>query len=94
VIKIPFGGTITAAYIYSYASTAGTNEAWDMYIEINDATDYLIASLEANTNVRVWSNAALNIAVAQGDSVLIKFTTPTWTTKPATWRPNFTIYIK
>lgn len=83
-VYVPRAGTITAAQISSYASgTAGSNESWTLSIRVNDTTDYAIAAVTSNAGgVRVWSNTGLAVAVARGDRIAIKTTTPTWATNP------------
>lgn len=93
-IYIPKAGTIKAVYIYSYATTAGSNEAWAMNIRLNNTTDTLVQSLSAATNDRVWSNTSLSIAVAQGNYIEIKEVCPTWATNPATVTRSAVIYIE
>ena len=68
-----------------YSGTAGTNEAWSLYIRKNNSVDTLIATVSANTSERVFSNKALNIAVVDGDYIEIKGVQPdTWATNPLT----------
>ena len=93
-IYIPKAGTIKAVYIYSYAGTAGTGEAWSMYIRLNNTTDTLVQSLSAATNDRVWSNTGLSLVVAQGNYIEIKEVCPTWATNPATVTRSAVIYIE
>lgn len=77
-------GTIKVAEIYCYSGTAGTAEAWSMYIRKNNTTDTLIATISSGTNERVFSNTALNISVVAGDFIEIKCINPTWATNPLT----------
>lgn len=77
-------GSITAAYVLCNAVTAGTAEAWPLYIRVNDTTDTLIQSQTLATNLRTWSNNALAIAITSGDFIEMKFINPTWpVTNPA-----------
>ena len=76
-------GTIKAASIYSYSTTAGSNNAWPMYIRLNNTTDTLIANLSLGTNERTRTNTSLNISVVAGDYIEIKLINPTWPTNPA-----------
>jgi hypothetical protein len=93
-VYVPKAGTIKAAYIYSYAGTAGSNEAWVMNIRKNNTTDYQIASLGVATSDRLWSNNALNIPVVAGDYIEIKEVQPAWGTNPATVTRSGQIYIE
>jgi hypothetical protein len=83
-VYIRKAGTIKIAEIYCYSGTAGTNEAWSLYIRKNNTTDYLIATLSLATSERVFSNTGLSIAVAIGDYIEIKGIQPTWGTNPLT----------
>jgi hypothetical protein len=76
--------TLKVANIYCYSGTAGTNEAWSLYVRKNNTTDYLIATLNVNTNERVFTNSALNISLVAGDYVEIKGVQSTWATNPLT----------
>ncbi len=75
-------GVIRFAEIYSRSGTAGTNEAWSMYIRVNNTTDYLIATVSAATQERIWSNPTMNIPLAPGDYFEIKTDNPAWGTAP------------
>jgi hypothetical protein len=93
-IYIRKAGTIKIAEIYCYSGTAGTNEAWSLYIRKNNSADTLIATLTVNTNERVFSNASLNIPVVAGDYIEIKSVQPTWGTNPATTVYGGYIYVE
>lgn len=73
-------GAIKIAELYTYSLTAGSNEAWSVYVRLNDTSDTLIDTVSAATNARRWTNSALNIAVAAGDYIEIKDVTPNWGT--------------
>jgi PKD repeat protein len=83
-VFIPTTGTIERVEIYDYSGTAGTNQAYSYYVRINDATDYLIATLSVATNERRFTNSSINIAVNAGDYFEIKRVHPVWTTNPLT----------
>jgi hypothetical protein len=93
-IYIRKDGTIKIAEIYTYSGTAGSNEAWSLYIRLNNTADYLIATVSAATNERVFSNTSLSIAVAAGNYIQIKGIQPTWGTNPATTIYGGYIYIE
>lgn len=81
---IPATGVIERAEVYTYSGTAGTNEAWSYYVLLNNQADTLIQTQSLNTNERIFSNAALSIAVNAGDYIEIKRVNPTWVSQPAT----------
>ncbi len=81
-IHITKAGFIKAVKILCYSTTAGSNEAWSLYVRKNNTTDTLIATLSAATNERVFSNTGLSISVAAGDYIEIKGVQPTWATNP------------
>lgn len=93
-IYIRKAGTIKVAEIYCYSGTPGTAEAWSLYIRKNNAADTLIATLSVSASERVFSNAALSIAVAAGDYIEIKGVQPTWATNPLTTIYGGYLYIE
>ena len=93
-VYIRKAGTIKIAEIYCYSGTAGSNQAWSCYIRKNNTTDYFVATVAVSANERVFSQAALNIAVASGDYIEIKMVNPTWTTNPLTTIFGGYIYIE
>ena len=93
LIYIPASGVITAAYVFGYFVTAGTNENWTLAILKNGTTSTTIQTLGASTNLRTWSNTSLSITVARGDYVEIKATNPAWATNPVIGSFGGTIFI-
>lgn len=93
-IYIRKSGTIKIAQIYAYAGTAGTGEAWSLYIRLNNTTDNLIATVSAATSERIFTNSSLSIAVVAGDYIEIKSVNPTWATNPLTLIYGGYIYIE
>lgn len=93
-VYIRKAGTIKIAEIYCYSGTAGTNEAWSLYIRKNNTTDTLIATVSVAASERVFTNAALSIAVAVGDYIEIKGIQPTWATNPLTTIYGGYLYIE
>jgi hypothetical protein len=73
---------IVGASIQLYSSTAGSNEDWSMYIRVNDTTDYLIATVSQNANIRLFENSSLNITLNDNDWFSIKLVNPIWGTNP------------
>lgn len=87
-------GIIKAAEIYCFSGTAGTAEAWNMFLRLNNTTDTQIAQVAAATQERVFSNTGLNIPVVAGDFFEIKAVNPTWVTNPLTTIFGGYIYIE
>ena len=94
-IYIRASGMIRRVEIYCFSATAsGTNEAWSLYIRVNNTTDYLIKTLSVNTSERVFSNVNLAIALIDGDFFEIKMVNPVWITNPqATYFGGY-VYIE
>lgn len=95
-IYIPRAGTITACYlVFDNSGTLGTTETSTLSIRLNNTTDYTVSSSVAN-NVRptVYNNTALNIAVAAGDYIELKWACPTWSTNPTQVRLQAVVNIQ
>lgn len=93
-IYIQKAGTIKIADIFTYAVTAGSNEAWSFYIRVNDTTDHLIQTLSVSANERNFLNTSLSIALAVGDFIEIKAVCPAWGTNPLAVTCGGYIYIE
>lgn len=93
-IRILKAGTITAVQVINNSTTAGSGEAWAMYIRKNNTTDYGIDTVSSTANLREWTNYSMSVPVAAGDYVEIKMVTPTWATDPVTVVTGGYIYIK
>lgn len=93
-VYIRRAGTIKIAEIYCYSGTAGTAEAWSLYIRVNNTTDYLIATLSVSASERAFSNTNLSIAVSVDDYIEIKGIQPAWGTNPLTTIYGGYVYIE
>jgi len=87
-------GTIKMANILCQSGTAGTAEAWSLYIRKNNSADTLIATLTLSAAERVFSNSSLDIAMAAGDYFEIKSVQPSWATNPLTTIYGGYVYIE
>jgi hypothetical protein len=87
-------GIIKIAEIYCYSGTAGSAQAWSLYIRKNNTTDYLIKTLSVSASERIFSNAALYISMVAGDYFEIKGVQPTWVTNPLTTIYGGYVYIE
>lgn len=79
--------TLIGALVEGQFGTAGTDEGWDMYIRVNNTTDYLISTVSVSAGRRTWANTAMNttgITLTTGDKIVVKSVAPTWATNPAT----------
>jgi len=93
-IYIRKAGTIKMANVFCYSGTAGTAEAWSLYIRLNNSTDTLIETIAAAASERTFDNSSLSIAVVAGDYIEIKSIQPTWATNPLTTIYGGYIYIE
>lgn len=90
----PKAGTVKAAYIRWYATgTAGSGENISIYIRCN-SVDTLIETKGTTGAAKIFSNAALNLSVAAGDSFEIKVVCPTWATNPTNVQLGGVIYVE
>jgi hypothetical protein len=75
-------GYIIGAEIYTYSTTAGTAQPWNLSVYKNGATGYLIQDLSLATSERIFTNWSLNLPVSTGDYVQIRGRQPGWPTNP------------
>jgi len=88
-------GTIKRTEIYCYSGTAGTAEAWSLYVRKNNSTDTLIATLSVSASERRFTNSSLGIVMnGTTDYVEIKGVQPTWATNPLTCIYGGFIYLE
>lgn len=93
-VYIRKAGTIKMAQIYCYSGTAGTNQAWSLYIRKNNSADTLIQTLSVAASERVFTNSSLSIPVVAGDYVEIKGVQPTFGTNPLTTIYGGYLYVE
>lgn len=91
-IYIPRAGIISKIY-GTFNQSAGSAETSNLYLRVNDTTDYLISNSINLSNGQCPFNASLNISVSVGDFIVLKWITPTWTTKPAYISINSVILV-
>lgn len=93
-VYVPRSGTIKAADIFCFSTTAGTAEGWSLYIRVNNTTDYLVQTLAVASSDRLFTNNSLSISVSAGDYFQIKGVQPLWATNPAATSYSGNIYIE
>ena len=93
-VRVPKSGTIKRVFVYCYSGTAGTAEAWSLYVRLNNLTDTLIKTLSVSQAERIFDNDALNIAVVAGDYIEIKGVQPAWATNPLTTVYGGYVYVE
>lgn len=93
-VYVPKAGRIKAVFVFWRAGTAGTSETINFYLRKNGTTDYFIASISDASAVKVFSNVALDVEMAQGDYFEIKFVCPAWATNPAAVRLSGNVYLE
>jgi len=88
-------GTIYAIdLIYVVDGTLSSGQLFSTWLRINNTTDYLISSsCVMSSKVNRFSTSA-SISVNAGDTLEIKFTTPSWTTLPTNTRGVAYVWIK
>jgi len=75
-------GTITSADIFTYATTAGSADAWSLNIRLNDTTNYLVSTLSVSANERRFVNSSLAVPIAVNDYIELTLGPTTWTNNP------------
>ena len=93
-VYIPKTGTITRAEIYCFSNTAGSNQAWSLYVRKNDAEDTLIQTVNTAAQERIFRNNAMGLSVTAGDYIEIKGVQPTWVTNPTVTTYGGYLYIE
>lgn len=88
-------GTVRAVYVSMLTlGTAGSATTSTMSLRLNNTTDTTIsAAINTSQAAAAYSNTALNVAVAAGSFLEIKWVTPTWATNPTNVYLNGLIYI-
>lgn len=82
--RVPKNSILKRASFLNTAGTAGTAENYSLYIRVNNTTDYLVATVAAAANYRLFENTALNITLNAGDTIEMKTVNPVWVTNPLT----------
>lgn len=61
-------------------------ESWSLYLRVNNATDYLVATVANTATEKVFLNSAMNVGagipINAGDYFEMKIVNPTWATPP------------
>lgn len=87
-------GIIKGASVH-FTEVAGSSETSSIYVRVNGGTDALISDALVNDSAYTGvTNIAMNQAVTAGQSIQIKWVTPTWATNPAGLKAWATIYIE
>ena len=82
-IVFPSPGTVVAASVRAYATTAaGSNESWTWSFRLNATTNTSLGSVAAATAERRWEAYGLSVRVNAGDYFEMTTTTPAWVTNP------------
>ena len=88
----PFAFTVTSIYVaFDVGGTLGSAGNVAVSIRKNGTTEASVGNIVMTGAVNTLSNTAMSFAVAQGDTVYMKFVTPTWTTNPTTAFYHFII---
>lgn len=95
-ILVPRGGTIKRIWLrFTNNNVNGTTEQSTLALNINGSdTDTLSSTFQHNSTFATLSATSLSRSVSAGDTIAIKFTTPTWTTNPTGVGVTGYIYIE
>jgi len=82
--SIPIGGRVTAVYIHqSVSGVLGSSETSTINFRLNDTTNTAITAVfQQDQQLETFSNTALDIAIAAGDTFALEWATPAWVTNP------------
>jgi len=95
-IYIPANGTIKKAYVsYFVGGTLASTEAITFAIRHNNTTDYTVSNTATlDAAIVDFNSTSLNIAVAAGDFIEMKVTTPAFVTAPTTVRCSVVLFVE
>jgi len=95
-IYVPKAGTLKTVQVHvNIAGTLASTETVSHSIRINDATDVTLTTTNTYNALHVDSTTTgLSQALAAGDYVVLKITTPAWVTNPTTVRWTALLYIE
>ena len=93
---IQAAGIIDSCYLDCFVGTTnGSAETSSISIRLNNTTDTLVSSsVINNSQITIASNTGLNIAVAAGDYIEIKWVTPAWAAIPVGICISAQIHVK
>lgn len=83
-VVVSTAGIVIAAYLSVYVSgTLGTTEQATFHLRVNNTTDNTLSSVvQFNAVTQRYNITGLNVAIARGDTLLLKMVMPTWVTNP------------
>ena len=94
-IYVPKAGTLRAVFVHiNVSATLGSAEDVSHFIRINDTTDVTLTSMDYNAANVDAATTGLSTALAAGDYVVLKITTPAWATNPTNVRMDGYLYIE
>jgi len=92
---VPVSGTITKITgFYLNNTVLGTNEISTTTVQINGTDMISIANFDNSTTRSEFPTATYNQAVTAGDTIQLKWTTPTWATNPTGVSASALLYIE
>lgn len=91
---VPFASTLRGAAITIITTAGATTEAATYYARINNTTDVQLSNaVTFDQALQTFYVTGLTQAIAAGDKIEIKVTTPTWVTDPTTVRSSVTLFF-
>lgn len=95
-VPIPKTGTIKEVHVAQNSGTAGTAEAYSLYVDKNGvvSNSNLVQTLTVSASIRLFDNTSMSLAVTKGDYIEMRFANPAWATNPLTTFSNGYLYVE
>jgi hypothetical protein len=95
-VPIPATGTLMEVHVAQNSGTAGTAEAYSLYVYKNGVqsnTTGFVQTQSVSASIRLFDNTTMALPVTKGDYIEMCFVNPTWATNPLTTISNGYLYI-
>jgi len=79
----PFDCIVNNINISIHSTTAGSNESWELFLNVIGGGSTSIDARTLSTHLRVWENFSLGVPLSKGDMFNVKSINPSWDTNPS-----------
>ncbi len=95
-VLVPQPGSVrTVCFSFANNSILGTAETSSVFLRLNNATDTTLSTAVTNDVMpTTYCTTGLAVPVVVGDSLELKWTTPTWATNPSNLHITGVVYIQ